>query len=130
MYQPSLIDTFKQGDFFALSYFTDRLLPLLPKTKDASKLTLGELKGIAEDVCAGPEHWPKRWQNQEALDELYDRPEYCLDLTFMHALLGLGYEITSERQLLVGKKIGGVELGWALGAGLALVGNADLKCLA
>jgi len=64
------------------------------------------------------------------MEELADRPEYCLDLTFMHGLLGLGYEIEADRNLLVEKKINGVELGWALGAGLALVSNADLKCLA
>jgi guanosine-diphosphatase len=131
VYQPSLIDTFKQGDFFALSYFTDRILPLLPPSTDVGKLTLDDLKTMAEDVCAGADMWKRRWgDNQKVMDELEDRPEYCLDLTFMHGLLGLGYEIHEDRNLLVEKKINGVELGWALGAGLALVSNADLKCLA
>jgi guanosine-diphosphatase len=62
--------------------------------------------------------------------ELEDRPEYCLDLTFMNALLGLGYELGPQRGLLVEKKLKGVELGWALGAGLALVENAKLECTA
>jgi guanosine-diphosphatase len=48
----------------------------------------------------------------------------------MHALLGLGYELQPERELLVEKQIRGVELGWALGAGLALVQNAKLTCTA
>ena len=69
-------------------------------------------------------------KGSEARAELADRPEYCLDLTFMHALLGLGYELQPERELLVEKKIRGVELGWALGAGLALVQNAKLTCTA
>jgi hypothetical protein len=29
---------------------------------------------------------------------LEDRPEYCMDLTFMHALLGLGKFTRSERR--------------------------------
>jgi len=65
-----------------------------------------------------------------ALDELRDRPEYCLDLTFMNALLGLGYELREDRELLVAKQMEGVELGWALGAGLALVEKAKLTCTA
>lgn len=64
------------------------------------------------------------------MEELEGRPEYCLDLTFMHALLGLGYELSDERELMVEKKLRGVELGWALGAGLALVQNAKLTCTA
>jgi guanosine-diphosphatase len=130
-YQPALIDTFKEGDFFALSYFTDRIQPLLHETEGASKLTVSDLREIAQDVCAGPDRWADRWgSNKLAMAELEDRPEYCLDLTFMHGLLGLGYEIEESRNLLVDKKIDGVELGWALGAGLALVSNAELKCLA
>lgn len=64
------------------------------------------------------------------MEELEDRPEYCLDLTFMNALLGLGYELGPKRKLMVEKKLNGVELGWALGAGLALVENAELTCTA
>lgn len=44
--------------------------------------------------------------------ELSDRPEYCLDLTFMYSLLSLGYELDEEREVWMGKKVEGVELGW------------------
>ena len=64
------------------------------------------------------------------MEALNDTPEYCLDLTFMNALLGLGYELGSDRELLVEKQLNGVELGWALGAGLALVEKAELRCTA
>ena len=63
----------------------------------------------------------------ELLEELQSRPEWCLDLTFMHALLRLGYEFPADRGVRVEKKIDGTELGWALGAGIALVGG-ELKC--
>ncbi|WWC60870.1 uncharacterized protein I303_103446 [Kwoniella dejecticola CBS 10117] len=128
VYQPSLLDTFPRGQLLALSYFTDRIKPLFT---DTSLLTISDLTTLAKDVCAGPEVWSQRFgNNPTAMAELEDRPEYCLDLTFMNALLGLGYELSPERQLMVEKKLKGVELGWALGAGLALVENAKLTCTA
>ncbi|WVW82828.1 hypothetical protein I302_104840 [Kwoniella bestiolae CBS 10118] len=127
VYQPSLLDTFPRGQLLALSYFTDRIKPLMTN----SLLTIADLTNLAKDVCAGPETWNKRFgNNPTAMAELEDRPEYCLDLTFMNALLGLGYELSPERELMVEKKLKGVELGWALGAGLALVENAKLTCTA
>lgn len=98
---------------------------------DLSSLTIGDLTTLAKDVCAGPTKWETRFgSNPTAMAELEDRPEYCLDLVFMNALLGLGYELHADRKLLVAKKIDGVELGWALGAGLALVEKASLTCTA
>ncbi|WVQ78573.1 hypothetical protein IAT38_000659 [Cryptococcus sp. DSM 104549] len=129
VYQPSLLDTFPRGQLLALSYFTDRIKPLLSPSH--AVLTISDLTSIAKDVCAGPDAWASRWgSNPEAMEELADRPEYCLDLTFMNALLGLGYELGPERELVVEKKLRGVELGWALGAGLALVEKAELTCTA
>ena len=112
-----------------MSYFTDRIAPLLKRS--GQHITIADLTSIAKDVCAGPDAWASRWgHDSTAMAELEDRPEYCLDLTFMNALLGLGYELGPERELLVEKKLRGVELGWALGAGLALVEKAELKCTA
>ncbi|OCF44184.1 guanosine-diphosphatase [Kwoniella heveanensis CBS 569] len=131
VYQPSLLDTFPRGQLLALSYFTDRIKPLLPASQGSSPITISDLTSLAKDVCAGPETWSTRFgNNPTAMAELEDRPEYCLDLTFMNALLGLGYELGPERELMVEKKLRGVELGWALGAGLALVEKAELKCTA
>ncbi|KAJ9114905.1 hypothetical protein QFC20_001278 [Naganishia adeliensis] len=150
VYQPSILDTFPSGQLLALSYFTDRIQPLLPAFTHSSKaynaddeeettvsvsntktLTLSTLHRMAKEVCAGPKAWKKRWgKDRQAMEELEDRPEYCLDLTFMHALLGLGYELTEDRELVVEKKLRGVELGWALGAGIALLEKATLTCTA
>lgn len=130
VYQPSLLDTFPRGQLLALSYFTDRIKPLLPSST-TSTLSISELTSMAKDVCAGPEVWAERWgSDAAAMEELAGRPEYCLDLTFMNALLGLGYELSPERELMVEKQLRGVELGWALGAGLALVEKAELTCTA
>lgn len=131
VYQPSLLDTFPRGQLLALSYFTDRIKPLLPSSSTTSTLSISELTSMAKDVCAGPEVWAERWgSDAAAMEELAGRPEYCLDLTFMNALLGLGYELSPERELMVEKQLRGVELGWALGAGLALVEKAELTCTA
>lgn len=57
---------------------------------------------MAKDVCAGPKSWKRRWgKDKEAMAELMDRPEYCLDLTFMHGLLGLGESQDSRGALLL-----------------------------
>ena len=61
------------------------------------------------------------------MEELDGRPEWCLDLTFMHALLRLGYEFGGGREVVVGKRIGGTELGWCLGAAIVMVGGR-LEC--
>lgn len=61
------------------------------------------------------------------MSELEDRPEWCLDMTFMHVLLRLGYEFGDERAVRLEKQIEGTELGWCLGATIAIVGG-ELRC--
>jgi len=61
------------------------------------------------------------------MEELAGRPEWCLDLTFMYGLLRLGYEFEDAREVVVEKKVADTELGWCLGATLAMVGG-ELKC--
>lgn len=101
--------------------------PLLSK-ENPPRITVSTLSTLAKDVCGGKASWAHKWgNNKEAMAELEDRPEYCLDLTFMHALLRLGYEFDDKRDVSIGKQIGGTELGWCLGATIAMVGG-DLKC--
>jgi len=106
IYQPALIDTFSKGSFLALSYFYDRIRPLFDATTDeTTPFTLDTVKTMAQHACQGESHWAKAYKgNPAALKELGEREEYCLDLTFMHALLGLGYEIGSERELIVRRR--------------------------
>jgi guanosine-diphosphatase len=137
-YQPSIVDTFPTGGILALSYFYDRIAPLIqssayesdssPGSPASNKLPISSIALLAQRVCEGPLSWRKHWGTDSAvLDELHDRPEHCLDLTFMHALLRLGYEFSDDREVRIEKKIDGIELGWALGAGIALI-DADIKC--
>lgn len=118
-YQPSLRDTFSRSSIVALSYFYDRIAPLgLGPT-----FTIKQLEKLAERVCAPPENWDKEFPpfSPEALGELNSRPEHCLDLTYMYTLFNLGYELEGSRYVTLAKKIGDFELGWALGAQLAVL---------
>ena len=121
VYQPKLMDTFGSGPIYALSYFYDRIVPL-GLGKDSKPFTIADLRALTNDVCAGPKPsssssskgWARFKGNAEAMAEIEDRPEYCLDLSFMYSLLSLGYELAEERELVTGKKIKDVELGWCV----------------
>lgn len=115
-HQPPLEQVFApQDDMYIFSYFYDRIFPLGMPTK----FPLKELKVLADQVCQGPATWEQNFPN--SLDELYDRPEYCLDLSFMFAMLHHGYGISLDRELTIAKRIGKNELGWCLGAALPLL---------
>ncbi|KAJ6570294.1 nucleoside phosphatase family-domain-containing protein [Mycena vulgaris] len=134
VYQPSLGEAFPKeaGRVLLLSYFYDRVAPLVPapEQKDEPlKATVDDIAELARVVCAGRDAWLGKWGTQPAvMEELEGRPEWCLDLTFMHALLRTGYEFDGDREVMLGKKIAGTELGWCLGAGIKLVGGVDVQC--
>lgn len=112
VHQPSLAKTFEHEDIYAFSYFFDRTEPLgMPES-----FTLQELHRLADQVCSGESRWDVFGSVPGALDELRDRPEHCLDLNFMMALLHTGYELPIDREVKIAKKIKDNELGWCLGA--------------
>ncbi|KAH9912853.1 nucleoside phosphatase family-domain-containing protein [Epithele typhae] len=131
VYQPSLIETFPHGKILLLSYFFDRLSPFMETTAKPLKapIHISTFAEVAKTVCEGPKAWKERWGSDKALmEELEGRPEWCLDLTFQHALLRLGYELGGEREVQLGKQIDGTELGWCLGATIAMVTGSKLEC--
>ena len=104
------------------------MAPLLPA--ENRTLPISTFATFAERVCLGPTSWAEHWgDNADAMAELQDRPEHCLDLTFMHALLRLGYELEAGREVLIAKKVDETELGWCLGATIALL-HGTLECTA
>ena len=112
VHQPSLEKTFAREDVYIFSYFYDRTRPLgMPDS-----FTIRELWDTAATVCAGSKAWGVFDGITGARDELAGRPEYCLDLSFMLALLHTGYEMPAGREVRIAKKIEGKELGWCLGA--------------
>ncbi|KAF8120617.1 nucleoside phosphatase family-domain-containing protein [Boletus edulis] len=133
VYQPSMMDAFPTGKILLLSYFYDRIIPLITPSPNGDQpyITVSMITTLARQVCAGPSSWVDHWGGYpDVIDELQDRPEWCLDLTFMHALLGLGYEFGDEREVALGKRIEGTELGWCLGATIAMVGGGEVRCRA
>jgi guanosine-diphosphatase len=112
VHQPSLEKTFAREDVYTFSYFYDRTDPLgMPES-----FTLKELHRLTDQVCGGESHWDVFESVPGAIDELKGRPEHCLDLNFMTALLHTGYEMPIDREVKIAKKIKGNELGWCLGA--------------
>jgi guanosine-diphosphatase len=127
-----LLDSFPDGPILLLSYFYDRLAPLLtpPATVTSDKkpidptedltFPISMIKDLARAVCEGETTWarhefpfaspdrnaPTKWgQSEELMEELKGRPEYCLDLSFMYALLRLGYEFGEKRHVRIGKQV-------------------------
>ena len=112
VHQPSLEKTFAQEDVYIFSYFYDRTQPLgMP-----ASFSIRELRDTTAKVCEGESGWNVFEGIEGAYGELRGRPEYCLDLNFMMALLHTGYEMPIGREVRIAKKIGGNELGWCLGA--------------
>ena len=112
VHQPSLEKTFAREDVYTFSYFYDRTDPLgMPES-----YTLKELHHLTEQVCSGEKLWDVFAGVPGAIEELKDRPEHCLDLSFQFALLHTGYEMPFDREVKIAKKIKGNELGWCLGA--------------
>ena len=112
VHQPSLEKTFASEDVYLFSYFYDRTQPLgMPES-----FTLNELKELTQRVCMGASDWAVFHSIEGAVEELKTRPETCLDLNFMLALLHTGYEMPISREVKIAKKIRGNELGWCLGA--------------
>ncbi|KAI8082689.1 nucleoside diphosphatase Gda1 [Halteromyces radiatus] len=115
VHQPTISDSFTQGPIYVFSYFFDRTQPLgLP-----AQFKLPELAALTEKVCSGA--YLQSITDDDLRGELLDRPEWCLDLTYIYRLLSFGYEIPDHRVINVAKKIDGVETGWCLGAAIALL---------
>ena len=120
VHQPSLEKTFASEDVYVFSYFYDRTQPLgMPES-----FTIRELRDLTQEVCEGEGSWGVFEGVGGAIAELKDRPEYCLDLNFMMALLHTGYEMPIDREVKIAKKIKGNELGWCLGARYVLTPRA------
>ncbi|EPE02998.1 guanosine-diphosphatase [Ophiostoma piceae UAMH 11346] len=121
IHQPTIAKTFAKEAVYFLSYFFDRTQPLgMPES-----FTLREMHELTNTVCSGSESWGIFKSIPGALDELTDRPEHCMDLNFMLALVHTGYEMPIDREVRIAKKIKDNELGWCLGASLPLLSKTS-----
>lgn len=117
VYQPSLVKAFhKASDMFVFSFFYDRTNPLgFP-----GSFTVEELRDLTSAVCKGLSAWKTTFQSEE-LQKLDKEPQWCLDLSFISAMLHTGYNIPLNRELRTARKIADNEIGWCLGASLPLL---------
>lgn len=120
VYQPPITDTFGEGDLYVFSYFYDLTQPLGMPTQ----FTVREFGELANRVCNQDTDFFRHVPN--ALAALNHTPNYCLDLTYMHALLRIGYDVAPERLVRTAKKIRDAETGWCLGASIAMIDNHKL----
>ncbi|KAM9915346.1 hypothetical protein OXX59_010561, partial [Metschnikowia pulcherrima] len=82
------------------------------------------LRDLTKTVCAGETLW-KDVLLGDSVKELQEEPHWCLDLSFITAMLHTGYNIPLHRELRTAKKIANNELGWCLGASLPLLNPKD-----
>jgi guanosine-diphosphatase len=154
IYQPPLMTAFpaKSGKVLLLSYFYDRVAQILPALEshppapndinpktghkvytppEFTPLRISQIRSLAQLICSGKEGWyssPFISGDELILEDVKGRPEYCVDLTFMYVLLTEGYGFKEEREVWVGKRVDGTELGWAFGAGIGVVSGGKVKC--
>lgn len=124
IYQPSLTKSFaKENDLYVFSFFYDRTNPLgFPKS-----FTVGELSELAKVVCGGESLWASALLDK-GIKELSEEPQWCLDLSFITALLHTGYDLPLHRELRTAQTINNNELGWCLGASLPLLDKKGWTC--
>jgi guanosine-diphosphatase len=107
IYQPSISETFNNNEIYAFSYFYDRTTPLglslNPEIEDIAEL--------ARKACA----------NKSEFKETEEDPFFCLDLTYLYALLSYGYDIQTDKKITLAKKINDIETGWCLGATIQML---------
>lgn len=121
VHQPSLVRAFnKDSDMYVFSFFYDRTNPIgMP-----SSFTVEELRDLTKSVCQGESLWNNVFLG-EHVDNLSKEPQWCLDLSFITAMLHTGYDIPLHRELRTAKKIDNNELGWCLGASLPLLDSTS-----
>lgn len=123
VYQPSLVHTLHQNsDMYVFSYFYEKTVPLgFPRS-----FTMRELMDLAKIVCNGDPLWTEVLA-PEHVGELNKEPLWCLDISFISALLHTGYDVPLQREMRTAEKIDNNEIGWCLGASLPLLDKTSGK---
>lgn len=120
VYQPPLTETFVDRDLYVFSYFYDLTQPLgMPL-----QFSVREFGELANRVCSGDTEPFRHVKN--AVNAIKKSPDYCLELTYSHALLRIGYDVPPERQVRTAKKINDAETGWCLGASIVMIDDNQL----
>ncbi|XP_046908948.2 ectonucleoside triphosphate diphosphohydrolase 5 [Dermatophagoides farinae] len=95
-------------EIYAISYFYDRMKDIKVIRNDSGRVRVGDFFLYAENVCRGMIRI--RRQN----------PFLCVDLTYIACYLHYGLGIPMTKDIMLVKKINGIEISWALGAAINL----------
>lgn len=123
VYQPFMNNAFPAPrEVYAFSYFYDLIRAF--QFDEEFVFSVTQLRDLSKKVCGLGSDFP----------EIKHNPHYCADLVFCYALLKNGYDLDDVRTMKMAKKIGGIETGWALGAGIVMVedmfeGGQGLTCV-
>lgn len=125
VHQPALFEAFPaDSDMYVFSFFYDRTSPLGMPTV----FSVDDLWDLTKQVCSGELAYSAFESVKGAVDALKKNPQWCSELSYMHALLRTGYDIKGQRNVKIAKKINDNELGWCLGASLPLLDQKGWKC--
>lgn len=113
--------------FYVSSYFWDRAgeAHIIDDPNAIEQaLTPARFADLAKQVCGKDDDEIKATFPKVAEK---DRPFFCLDLVYLHQLLTVGFKIPEHTTVTVVKKVrhksGDIEVAWALGAAINLLGN-------
>ncbi|XP_054711777.1 ectonucleoside triphosphate diphosphohydrolase 5-like [Uloborus diversus] len=93
-------------DIYALSYFYDRSYDMQLFGKMGGIISVGEFMNACKNVCE---------------EKIKDQPLLCLDCSYISALLHHGLGLDKKKELLMGKRINGIETSWGLGAAFNMI---------
>eukprot|EP01013_Petalomonas_cantuscygni_P022794 TRINITY_DN44109_c0_g1_i1.p1 TRINITY_DN44109_c0_g1~~TRINITY_DN44109_c0_g1_i1.p1 ORF type:complete len:512 (-),score=83.84 TRINITY_DN44109_c0_g1_i1:610-2058(-) len=111
-YMPDFTRHFLQhgGRVYAFSYVYDRLNDFLPAVEQ-KHTTVGGIAAIGRDRVCGDAAYETKVSG--------GRMQHCQDVAYIYSLLRDGYGMSETTEVVVAKKIGGVETAWCLGAAIA-----------
>jgi len=102
-----------------------------PKSSEASNnltptptsMPLSRIKQLAQAICSFSmrKHQSTDGRSPSFAPLIESNPHLCFDLTYSYTLLSYGYDLPDSTSLSLMKRIGGKELGWCLGAMLAIM---------
>ncbi|OTF77704.1 ectonucleoside triphosphate diphosphohydrolase 5-like protein, partial [Euroglyphus maynei] len=98
----------QQREIYAISYFYDRMKDIRVVRMDNGRVRVADFFLYAENVC------------RRTIRLRRQNPFLCIDLTYIACYLHYGLGIPLTKDIMLVKKINGIEISWALGAAINL----------
>ena len=98
----------KHRQIYAISYFYDRMKDIRIVRNDNGQVRVGDFFLYAENIC------------RNSIRIKRQNPFLCIDLTYIACYLHYGLGLPTTKDIMLVKKIDGIEISWALGAAINL----------